>query len=109
VARELRSGLTRWVGAEGYRALLGRALQLSLPEYPVLGSFTANGGDLAEAAAAARLHGPAELAKGMVALVAAMTDLLGRIIGEEMAVRLIERMVIPETESGMESQGDRNG
>ena len=41
-------------------------------------------------AAAVRAHGAAEVAAGMVALVATLIDLLGRIIGEEMAVRLVE-------------------
>ena len=100
VARELRLGLTRWVGADGYQALLARALHLSLPEHPVLGGVTANGTDLAEAATAARLHGAGELAGGMVALLATMTDLLGRIIGDDMAVRLVERMVTSGAETG---------
>jgi hypothetical protein len=111
VCDELRAGLSRWVGAEGYRALLDRALQLSAPEHPVLRSFSCHDGDALAAAAAARAHGAAELATAVVALVTTLTDLLGRIIGEEMAVQLVEWTATssPRTESSTESRGGRNG
>jgi hypothetical protein len=41
------------------------------------------------AALAAKSNG--DLADGMVAMVATLIDLLGRIIGEDMAVRLVEQ------------------
>lgn len=111
VCDDLRTGLSRWVGAEGYRALLDRALQLSAAEHPVLGSFSCHDGDALAAAAAARAHGAAELGAGVVALVATLTDLLGRIIGEEMAVQLVERTVSagPRAGSRTESRGASNG
>jgi ABC-type phosphate transport system permease subunit len=40
-----------------------------------------------------RAHSAAEVATGMVALVAALVELLGRIIGEEMAVELVNQAV----------------
>ncbi len=110
VCDDLRAGLSRWVGAEGYRALLDRALRLSTPEHPVLGSFSCHDGDALAAAAAARAHGAAELAAGIVALVATLTELLGRIIGEEMALQLVEQAGTPGPAAGSstERRGGRN-
>ena len=45
--------------------------------------------------AAVRTHGATEVAAGMVALVAGLGELLGRIIGEEMALRLVEQTSMP--------------
>jgi len=97
---ELRVGLTRWVGAMGYRALIDRALLLGRAEHSALGSLSCHGGDEPVTTAGVRAHSAAEVATGMVALVAALVELLGRIIGEEMAVRLVEQI-------GMKSETDR--
>ncbi|HEV2085326.1 MAG TPA: hypothetical protein VGR09_09600 [Gemmatimonadales bacterium] len=43
--------------------------------------------------AAVRAHSAAEVATGMVALVATLIDLLSRIVGEEMAVELVNQAV----------------
>lgn len=111
VCDELRAGLSRWVGAEGYRALLDRALVLSITEHPVLSNISCHDGDALAAAVAARAHGTTQLAAGVVALVATLTELLGRIIGEEMAVQLVDRTGTssPRTGSSTESRGGRNG
>ena len=97
---ELRAGLSRWVGAMGYRALIDRALLLARAEHPALSSLSCHGGDEPVTTAGVRAHSAAEVATGMVALVAALVELLGRIIGEEMAVRLVEQI-------GMKSETDR--
>lgn len=89
---ELRAGLSRWVGAMGYRALIDRALLLARAEHPALSSLSCHGGDEPVTPAGVRAHSAAEVATGMVALVAALVELLGRIIGEEMAVRLVEQI-----------------
>jgi len=93
----LRVGLTRWVGGMGYRALIDRALLLARAEHPALGSLSCHGGDEPVTTAAVRAHSAAEVGTGMVALVAALVELLGRILGEEMAVRLVEQ-------SGMQNE-----
>ena len=111
VCDELRVGLSRWVGAEGYRALLDRALVLSVTEHPVLNSISCHDGDVLAAVAAARSHGATQLATGIVTLVATLTELLGRIIGEEIAVQLVERAGTPSPPAGAStnSQRGRNG
>ena len=107
---QLRAGLGRWVGATGYRALLDRALGLARAEHPALGSLSYHGGDQPVTTAAVRAHGAAEVAAGMVAAVAALVELLGRIIGEEMAVRLVEQTDIPSPRGvvSTESKGGRD-
>jgi hypothetical protein len=92
---ELRAGLARWIGAEGYRALLDRALVLVRPEHPALGGLPGFGGDGPAPAAAGGPHGAREVAAGLEALVATVIELLGRIIGDEMAVRLVEQIGQP--------------
>ena len=111
VCDELRAGLSRWVGAEGYRALLDRALRMSSQEHPVLGSFSCHDGDALAAAAAARAHGAVRLASAMVDLVATLTELLGRIIGEEMAMQLVEQTGAPGPRAGSpkDKRGGRDG
>jgi hypothetical protein len=55
-------------------------------------------------AVAVRIHGAAEVAAGMVALVAVLVDLLGRIIGEDMAGRLVEETGV---QTGKEDKKER--
>jgi hypothetical protein len=113
---ELRLGLTRWVGAMGYRALIDRALLLARAEHPALSSLSCTGGEEPLTPGTVGAPSPDEVATGMVALVAALVELLGRIIGEEMAVRLVEQIGIErETETpsprgvvSTESKGGRD-
>src|SRR5580765_7074446 len=70
----LRVGLTRWVGAMGYRALMDRALLLARAEHPALGSLSCHGGEEPVTPAGARAHSAAEVATGMVALVSALVE-----------------------------------
>lgn len=107
----LRAGLGRWVGAEGYRALLDRALGLARAEHPALGSLSCHRGDEPVTTAAVRAHGAAEVAAGMVVLVATLIELLGRIVGEEMAVRLVEQTGTPSPRGvvSTETEGGRDG
>lgn len=108
---DLRLGLGRWVGASGYRALLERALVATRAEYPVLGGFSGMGGDEPMIAAAVRAHGGSDVAGGLVALVAVVTELLGRIVGHELAARLVEVVGTqgPRRVVSIETEGGRDG
>ena len=90
---QLQAGLARWVGTEGYRALIDRALLLARAEHPALGSLSCHGGDQPLTTAAVRAHSAAEVTAGIVALVVTLIDLLSRIVGEEMAVELVNQAV----------------
>jgi len=87
----LRAGLSRWVGSEGYRALLDRALEDVRAGHPAIAGLECGAGDLQGVAAAVGVHGSAEVREGIIALVALLIDLLGRLIGEGMAMGLVEQ------------------
>ena len=87
----LRAVLTRWIGSDGYRALVDRALEQARAEHPALAGLQCQAGDLQGVAAAVGAHSAAEVREGVLTLVAQLIDLLSRLIGEEMATRLMER------------------
>ncbi len=107
---QLQAGLARWVGTEGYRALIDRALLLARAEHPALGSLSCHGGDEPVTTAAVRAHSADEVTAGMVVLVATLIDLLSRIVGEEMAVELVNQAVAasPRRASNTGTEGARN-
>ncbi len=87
----LRAVLTRWIGSDGYRALVDRALEQARAEHPAIAGLQCQAGDVQGVAAAVGEHGAAEVREGILALVARLIDLLSRLIGEEMATRLVEQ------------------
>jgi len=111
LAIQLRTGLGRWIGAQGYRALLARAGGLARAEHPALGGLSWLGEDQPAITAAGQAQGTGEVTVGPVVLVAALIELLGRIIGEEMAVRLVEQSSMPSPRKlvSAETEGSRNG
>jgi hypothetical protein len=98
---ELRVGLSRWVGAMGYRALINRALLVAAPGHPALRSLSGHEGDEVADITGVRAFSAADVAAAMVALLAALVELLGRIVGEEMAVRLVEQTVQQGKQTGL--------
>ena len=90
---KLQAGLARWVGTEGYRALIDRALLLARAEHPALGGLSCHGEGEPVTTAAVRAHSAAEVATGVVVLVATLIELLSGIVGEEMAVELVNQAV----------------
>jgi hypothetical protein len=87
----LRAVLTRWIGADGYRALINRALELARATHPAIAGLQCQAGNVEGVAAAVGGHSAAEVREGILKLVALLVDLLSRLIGEEMAVRLVEQ------------------
>lgn len=108
---QLRIGLRRWIGAEGYRALLDRSLGQVLPDHPALAAVSCTEGETPVTVADVQAHGGAQVAAGLVALVGALIELLGRIIGEDMAVRLVEQVGTPSPRDvvTIEPEGERDG
>ena len=94
VCAQLREGLARWIGSHGTDALLVRAFESVRPHHPALSCFEIDKDTLVPAVAA-KVHGAADVGAGMVALVSELIELLGRIIGDEMAVRLVEQVCVP--------------
>ena len=107
----LRAGLGRWIGAEGYCALLDRAIALVRAEHPALDGLSCQREGEPVTLETVRAHGSSQVAAGIVALLAAFIDLLGRIVGEEIAVRLVEQTAHPtsgDVVTTTETEGGRD-
>ena len=111
VFAQLYTGLGRWVGAEGYRMLRSRAVGLTRSAHPALGAISGGLGDEEAVVAAVRAHGAAGVVASIIVVMATLIDLLARIIGEEMAVQLVEQTVTlsPRRAVTSESRGGHDG
>jgi len=85
------TGLARWIGRAGYHSLVNRAIEQARPAHPWLASLRFEEGRLHGLTAAAPGHTAAETANGMIALIAMVVHVLGRIAGEDLAIRLVEQ------------------
>ena len=98
-ADRLWSGLSirlgRWIGASGYQALLNRELRLARCEHACLNDLSCGGGEATMVAMTARTHGAGEVAESMVRVATELIDLLGRIVGEDMAIHLLNQTAPP--------------
>lgn len=91
VLTQLESALRRWVGAEGYAALLSRSVALTMPSQPMLASIADLGGaDGVSLGAASPPLDAVTSREAVVALLVTMMSQLGAIIGAPMAIHLIE-------------------
>ena len=82
--RVLAEDLSRWFGVYGYHALLARALAQTRREHPVLATIQVRSEKepwLAALPEAVGAHGVVAAIEGLVALLAELIDLLGRMIG----------------------------
>lgn len=100
----LEAGLRRWIGAEGYASLLSRSLSEVLPMHPALSTIPNLLVDELELPAHTRADSPAQR-DAILALLTAMMRTLGRIIGENLAVRLIAQSATPSPRG---AAGDMN-
>ena len=86
--------LSRWVGPDGCHALFTRALAEARAEHPPLGQIQLRPGTdpyvggVAETVVA---YGDTATAKALESMLVHLVELLGRLIGDDMATKLIER------------------
>ena len=107
---QLDSGLSRWVGTVGYHVILDRALSLTRPAHPALTNVSCRIDDTASLESAIRDHGAQPVAAGMIALLESLIDVLGRIIGEDLATHLIDGIGAAGRESAAsDTKGGSNG
>jgi hypothetical protein len=88
----MTDALRNSMGAGGCSALLARAFALAEIAHPILKELRPRNGDslcVDAIAASVDAHGIGEVTGAIEALVAAVIDILTRLIGEEMAARLI--------------------
>jgi hypothetical protein len=96
VGRQLASTLSRWFGPYGYHALLTRALADARVTHPELGSLrieTPADPTLVGLAEVAEAHGVDATIAGVTTVYAAIVELMGRLIGEDLAMNLMEQAV----------------
>ena len=91
---DLYRELSRWVGRDGCHALFTRALAQARTEYPALEEIELH--PLSEpyidgVAETIMANGDAATAEAFESMLARLVELLGRLIGDDMAMKLIER------------------
>ncbi len=91
---QLRVGLLPWAGADGYHALLDRAIGEVELEHPLLGGLAFLGSDNptgASLTAEGEAQAAAELETVTIALVTALIHAFSRFVGDTLAVRLVDQ------------------
>jgi hypothetical protein len=102
--------LARWVGTDGCHALFTRALAQARTEHPALGQIQLRSRSdpyidgLAETITA---HGDAATAEALEPMLVRLVELLGRLIGDDMAMKLIERSLAASERGDPMSDGQR--
>ncbi|MEP6780345.1 MAG: hypothetical protein ABJC26_10690 [Gemmatimonadaceae bacterium] len=103
VLSAVATDLRRWVGAEGYSALQARATAMTINDHPVLKSISML--EIADRTAPNdQRYSSDDYANGVVALLATMMELLGRIIGSDMAVQLMKQITQPSPRGAVSSK-----
>lgn len=86
--------LSHWVGADGCHALFTRALAQARGEHAALGHIQLRARSkpyVDGVAAAITASGDAATAEAVESMLVRLVELLGRLIGDDMATKLIER------------------
>ena len=86
---QVRDGLSRWIGPDGYHVLLDRTLGLVRVAHPAIESVTSFAGDVVPLLSGKPLPVSAARDKAVIAMLATMTDLLGHTIGPQIARDLL--------------------
>jgi len=92
----LYQALSRWVGPDGCHALFTRALAEARSEHPALAQIhlRARSQPYIEGVPETIMaHGDAATAEALESMLVHLVELLGRLIGDDMATKLIERSV----------------
>lgn len=102
--------LSRWVGPDGCHALFTRALAEARNEFAPLGQIQLRAGSepyiggVAETVAA---YGDTATAKALESMLVHLVELLGRLIGDDMATKLIERTSFAHERANLTSHSKR--
>ena len=97
---QLYRELSRWVGVDGCHALFMRALAQARVEYPALAQIQLHARSepyIDGLAATIMAYGETATAVALESMLVRLIELLGRLIGDDMAAKLIERsLAAPE-------------
>ena len=90
----LYTELSRWVGHDGCHALFSRALAETRPQYPALEKIQLRPRSelyIEGLADSIMARGDPETAEALESMLTRLVELLGRLIGDDMAGKLIDR------------------
>ncbi|HET6760522.1 MAG TPA: hypothetical protein VFH13_00400 [Gemmatimonadaceae bacterium] len=110
ICDHLYRDLSRWIGSDGCHALFARALARTQSSHPALRDIRLGGGSdscLEGVAESGKVHGANAVAEGLEAMLVALIELLGRLIGDDMASKLIEQSVARDTQDPARPQAGR--
>jgi hypothetical protein len=102
--------LARWVGHDGCHALFTRASAQARTETPVLEQIQLRARSepyLEGVAETIMTHGDAATASALESMLVHLIELLGRLIGDDMAMKLIERSLATAERGGTTSNSRR--
>lgn len=102
--------LSRWVGPDGCHALFNRALAEARREYAPLGQIQLRAGSdpyIGGVAETVVAYGDAGTAKALEAMLVHLVELLGRLIGDDTATKLIERSSFASERANLTSHSTR--
>src|SRR6266480_1123496 len=94
VCGRVSANLSRWFGIDGTDALFARAVARAQADHPALANVRYSHQSavcLERLAESARRHGAHAAADGVAAVLTVLIELLGRLIGEDIAMRLLEQ------------------
>jgi hypothetical protein len=107
---QLYRELSRWVGPDGCHALFTRALAQARTEYPALGQIQLHARSepyIDGVAETIMAHGDPATAEALESMLVRLVELLGRLIGDDMAMKLIERSLAASDRADPTSDGRR--
>jgi len=107
---QLYRELSRWVGPDGCHALFTRALAQARTESPALEQIQLRARSepyIDGVAETIMAHGDPATAEGLEAMLVHLIELLGRLIGDDMAMKLIERSLAASDRDDPAADGRR--
>jgi hypothetical protein len=111
VCGRLSANLSRWFGIDGTNALFARALARAQADHSVLTNVRYSRQSavrLQQLAENARIQGADSAVEGVAAMLTALIELLGRLIGPDIAMRLVEHSLPPEAPDAARATQEEN-
>lgn len=102
--------LSRWVGFDGCHALFSRALTDARSEFPALGQIQIRARlqpHIDGVAETIMARGDPATAEALESMLVRLVELLGRLIGDDMATKVIERSLAGSAQAGQDSDDSR--
>ncbi len=98
---EVTGGLSRWFGPFGSQALVARALATVQEQHPVMRDVQVTGtACLSGLPDTARSHGATATTDAVVEVMAELAALIGRLIGDDLAISLLQQSMTMSSTSG---------